>query len=67
MKVTIGYWIREWRTFQSSNYVIYVRYDGYYNSDEDGYSSSYAIRPLVTLPADITGTVGEEVTIDYWL
>ena len=63
MKIVIGYWLRGWHTSYSSNYTEYLAYNGYYASSEDGTSTSFGVRPIVSLPASLKGIVNDQVTI----
>lgn len=58
-----GYWLADAFMNSSSNYLKYVRYDGYVGSIEDAMEEFCCVRPLVKLPSGITGTVGMTVVI----
>ena len=60
-----GYWLNKSSTAGASNYCWYVSYTGEIRSNEDASSLSYTVRPVVCLPSEARGTVGESVSITY--
>ena len=58
-----GYWLNHYHNYASSNYGMYINFNGKIYSNEDASGIYYTVRPIICLPSELTGTVGETVHI----